>query len=127
MRLLVDENVGGGVVRLLQEAGHDVVAVKDIMGGAPDADVLGHAQHEQRVLITFDKDFGELAVRLGRSAAAGVILLRLPMANPAVVAIRICAVVGSRDDWTNHYAVVDERKIRLRPLPPARGREQAGD
>jgi predicted nuclease of predicted toxin-antitoxin system len=61
MRLLADENISGSVVQALRDRGHDVLAVNESMRGAEDTAILSQAQAESRLVITQDKDFGELA------------------------------------------------------------------
>lgn len=75
MRWIVNENVSGTVFRTMRERGHDVLSVKESLRGTGDSDILGRAQAEQRVLVTHDKDFGELAFRFGLPATSGVILV----------------------------------------------------
>jgi predicted nuclease of predicted toxin-antitoxin system len=70
---LVDESTGMAVVRHLRELGHDVLAVAETMPQANDVDILTRAAQEQRILITNDKDFGELVYRNGRSHS-GIVL-----------------------------------------------------
>ena len=65
MRLLANENFPLRAVEALRLAGEDVVWVRTESPGISDHDVLARAVSEDRVLITFDKDFGELAVRHG--------------------------------------------------------------
>ena len=77
MRFLANENVPGAVVAALREHGHDVFWIKESMRGAGDPIVLAHAQTERRVVVTLDKDFGELAFRSRLPAQSGVILIRL--------------------------------------------------
>ena len=57
MRFLADENFDTLVVKTLREAGHDVSWIRDIAPGAPDEEVWDHAVKENRILLTFDKDF----------------------------------------------------------------------
>jgi hypothetical protein len=76
MRFLVNEHIPPTAVRRLRELGHDVLSVKENMAGSADSAVLARAAVEQRVLVTFDKDFGELAFRSRLPAGCGVILLR---------------------------------------------------
>ncbi len=76
MRFLANENVPLASVRLLRAAGHDVVAVAEIIPGAPDDEVLRHAARDGLVVITFDGDYGELIYRLRRATPAGVVYLR---------------------------------------------------
>jgi predicted nuclease of predicted toxin-antitoxin system len=62
MNLLVNENIPTSVVQSLRARGHDVLAVKETMRGADDPTILARAQVERRLLVTQDKDFGELAL-----------------------------------------------------------------
>jgi predicted nuclease of predicted toxin-antitoxin system len=117
MRILANENVPGPVIGVLRERGHDVAAVKEIMPGASDHVVLQRAQSEARLIVTLDKDFGELAVRFGLSAKTGVILLRLGGSTPDADNARAVAAITSREDWAGHFAVVTDDRIRVRPLP----------
>lgn len=75
MTFLADESCAGPVIRALREAGHDVVAIVEVAKGATDEQVLERALSEKRVLITEDRDFGQLVYARGRSSA-GVILVR---------------------------------------------------
>lgn len=65
MRFLADENLPGLVVAALRERGQDVLWIKESMPGAADLVVLALAQAEERVVVTQDTDFGELAFRFG--------------------------------------------------------------
>ncbi len=76
MRFIVDKSTGQAVVQYLRDAGHDVQAVAEVMLQATDIDILKHAAAEDRIVITNDKDFGELVFRSGQ-AHAGVVLLCL--------------------------------------------------
>src|SRR5436190_21220585 len=80
MRFLVDESTGRKTCELLIEAGHDAVFVGDAMPGSADGVVLARAESENRILITDDKDFGELVLRLD-SPSTGVVLLRTSKSN----------------------------------------------
>ena len=117
MRILANENFPGPVVRALRELGHDVLWVKELMRGAGDAEVLSRAQAERRILATFDRDFGELAFRFGLPAECGIILIRLRGTSPETDNSRAIAALTSRTDWAGHFAVVQDDRIRLRPLP----------
>jgi predicted nuclease of predicted toxin-antitoxin system len=75
------------------------------------------AQKENRILITFDKDFGELAFRYGLSARNGIILFRMRVSSPMKIAQAAVAALESRDDWSGKFGVVEETRIRLTRLP----------
>ena len=70
MRLLANENFPGPAVDALRAAGHDVLWARLDMPGADDPTILGRAQHEQRIVLTFDKDFGDLAFTMGSRQSA---------------------------------------------------------
>ena len=76
MRLLADESVDAMVVETVRTEGHDTVYVAEISPSIQDDEVLSDADRRQALLITADKDFGELVYRQHR-IHAGVILLRL--------------------------------------------------
>jgi predicted nuclease of predicted toxin-antitoxin system len=118
MRLLADENLPGTVIVELRARGHDVLAVKESMRGEADTDILARAQAESRVVLTQDKDFGELAFRVGLPASCGVILFRLAGTDRDADIRRLLAVVDSRTDWSGVFAVASEKRIRVRALPP---------
>jgi predicted nuclease of predicted toxin-antitoxin system len=117
MRWIVNENVAGMVIRSLRDRGHDVLSVKETMRGAGDPEILARAQAEERIVVTHDKDFGELAFRYGLPARSGVVLFRLSGAGPESDARRILEVLETDVDWTGHFAVVTDDRIRIRPLP----------
>src|SRR5579864_6327074 len=75
MNFVADESCAGPVIRALRESGHDVLAIAEVAKGTPDELVLARALEGKRVLITEDRDFGELVFARGRSSA-GVILVR---------------------------------------------------
>jgi predicted nuclease of predicted toxin-antitoxin system len=117
VRILANENVPGPVVRALREQGHDVAWVNEGSRGAADDAVLAQARIEGRLLLTFDKDFGEMTYRQGLPPASGIILCRLSGPSPEEDNARAVAALTSRDDWAGHFAVIEDDRIRLRPLP----------
>lgn len=121
MRFLADENVPGSVVSALRLRGHDVFWIRESMPGAHDAFVLEFAQRERRGIVTADTDFGELAFRWGLPAQCGIVLIRVDWANPEADNRAIDGALGSRDDWTGLFAVVERDRVRVRPLPPSAG------
>jgi predicted nuclease of predicted toxin-antitoxin system len=104
-------------VSRLRQRGHDVLWIRDTIPGSSDSDVIARARSEQRLLITFDKDFGELVFRKGANAAHGVVLFRISQPSSMVVSERIASVLDSRNDWFGCFSVVDDSTIRMRPLP----------
>lgn len=121
--ILADENIVSAVVVGLRADGWDVVWIAEVAPSIEDADVLARAAREGRVLLTDDKDFGELVVREGR-AHRGVVLLRLHGMPPAERAVLVSRVFGSlMDEIRGNFAVVHrDGAVRIRwSGEPARG------
>lgn len=118
MRFLLNENMSRTVIRTLRERGHDVLSAKESLQGLPDEDVLARAQQERRLVVTQDKDFGELAFRARLLADCGVILFRLAGANPDQDNRRVLEVLESTTEWVGQFAVVTKHQVRIRALPP---------
>jgi predicted nuclease of predicted toxin-antitoxin system len=100
-----------------------VCSVKESMRGASDVEVLQRAQDEQRVVVTQDKGFGELAFRFGLPASCGVILLRLSGDDPATDNRLVIEVLEARKDWAGRFVVVTDTHTRIRRLPLTGGGE----
>ena len=117
MRILADENISRGVVQALIEAGHDTVAIADVSPAAPDDNVLDMAVREERVLLTFDSDFGRMIFAEGFAAPRAVIYLRSPPPSPAEAITRILRVASADAPTIDGYFVSIDRTARYHPLP----------
>ena len=117
MRILANENLPGDAVAALRRKGHDVAWVRVDAPGSSDRQVLERARAKDRILITFDKDFGELAFRARLPASSGIIMLRISAPSAAQVGRAVAAALESRSDWAGHFAVVEDDRIRMTPLP----------
>jgi predicted nuclease of predicted toxin-antitoxin system len=116
VRFLANENFPGDAVAALRNDGHDVVWVRTDAPGASDQEVLARAQRERRILLTFDKDFGELAWRASLPAESGVVLFRIPMPVPGRVGETLASILTTRQDWQGSFAVVEPGRVRIRRL-----------
>lgn len=101
----------------LRDHGCDVAWVRTDCPGITDHEVLSCAQAGDRILLTFDKDFGELAYRSGFPASAGIILFRISLRSPSAVARIAVTALTSRSDWQGHFSIVEANRIRMTPLP----------
>ena len=115
MRFIVDESTGSAVVESLRNAGHDVLAVSEAMPQADDPDILARARSEGRILVTNDKDFGDLVFRSGQSHH-GVVLLRLHDESP-INRVRVMKdLLGQYSGrLADHFTVATETSVRIRP------------
>jgi predicted nuclease of predicted toxin-antitoxin system len=118
MKLLADENFPRPAVTALRELGLDVSWVAEATPGAAGEEVLAECIRASRTLLTFDKDFGELAYRQGLPSECGVILFRITPQTPNEVAALAVAALQSRPSWTGSFSVVTRKSIRVRRLPP---------
>ena len=116
MKLAADECCDALLVAVLRRDGHDVWYVMESARGMDDQSILRQAAEDERVLVTEDKDFGELVVRLGLPAY-GIVLLRIEPADSDAKLVRLREVLdkhGAR--LAGSFAVVDRWKTRFRPL-----------
>ncbi len=114
MKFIVDESTGMSVVNYLRGQGHDVLAVAEDMPQADDMDILARAVPEERILITNDKDFGELIFRTGRTHA-GVLLLRLRDESSVNRVHTVKAVLEQHANrLAGRFIVATESGVRIR-------------
>lgn len=114
MNFLADENIERSLVEQLREAGHDVLYSADFEPGANDAFVLATANKHSAILITDDKDFGELVFRQ-RLIHAGVMLLRLSgLSIESKTSILIEVVDDHAADLPGKFTVITPGSLRMR-------------
>ena len=114
MKLLLDTCVWGGAKAELLAAGHDVLWTGDLAQDPGDEDLLAQAHREQRVLITLDKDFGELAIRRSLPHSGIVRLVNIGARQQGAVCQHVLARYG--DELTRGAIVtVEAGRVRIRP------------
>ena len=119
-QFILDENMPPAIAVLLNDQGHDAIAVSQIAPRTPDHDVLAWAVRENRILATFDTDFGDLIYARGLPAPPAVALFRLgDMPVTAIIRVGARALSAERD-WTGYFWVITETSVRRRPLPVQR-------
>lgn len=121
MRLLVNENIPPASVGLMREAGHDVVAVSERSPGIPDDEVMRLARDEARIIITCDRDYGELVYRRRLPAPAGVLYLRFLPASPREPADYLARLIADGITLEGKFTTGDREQIRQRPLAREQG------
>lgn len=114
MTFVADESVDFGIIKLLRNHGHQIVSIAEKCPGITDAHVLQIAHAEKAILITEDKDFGELTFRL-RKYHCGIVLIRLadlPRSKRLSVASETIHIY--KDQLSNHFAVLTSRGLRIK-------------
>ena len=116
MRFLADECCDASLVAALRREGHDVVYAVESLAGTTDEELLDRAYVEGRVVITEDKDFGELVYRLGRPAA-GIVLLRFDVLDRGFKVPRLQdLLLHEQHRLPGSFVVLELDKVRIRPL-----------
>ncbi len=116
MHLLANENFPLDAVEALRADGHDVAWIREDSRGISDDKVLLRAQEENRIVVTFDKDFGELAFRSKLPPQSGEILFRITPISPQYIAQVAVQALASRDNWAGHFSVIEDNRIRMTSL-----------
>jgi predicted nuclease of predicted toxin-antitoxin system len=114
MKLLADENIDRSLIDVLRAAGHQVIAVAEMQPGIPDEQVLHEANTEAAMLLTEDKDFGELAFRQFL-IHHGVILIRLSgMGGSSKSSILLDLLDKHADELPGTFTVISPGMVRIR-------------
>jgi predicted nuclease of predicted toxin-antitoxin system len=117
MRFLADENFPLASVHHLRSHGLDVAAMAEDAAGSPDTEVLARATSKGRLLLTFDRDFGDLIFRQAWPPPPGLVYCRFaPMTpvEPGEVVLRLLAI--QQFELEGQLTVVERTNIRQRPL-----------
>jgi predicted nuclease of predicted toxin-antitoxin system len=114
LRLLVDTSLGLSLEDCVRNSGHDAAFVRDIDPRLPDSAILGLAVRDQRMVVTMDKDSGELVYRAGRGHH-GVLLLRMQDQSAAASAPIVARLLEDYCEMLeNHFAVYQGGRLRIR-------------
>ncbi len=124
MRFLADECCDAGLVDALRGDGHDVLYAAELLRGVTDEVLLPCAFSEGRVLLTEDKDFGELVHRL-REPTHGIVLLRFDIADRALKTPRLRHLLRQQGErLIGAFVVLQADKVRIRMLPQGGAHQQ---
>jgi predicted nuclease of predicted toxin-antitoxin system len=114
VKIVADESVDKQIVDRLRVNGHDVVFIAELAPGIDDETVLGHSRQANAILLTADKDFGELVFRQ-HLLHSGVLLIRLAGLNPNLKADLVATTFEQHgDELSAGFAVLSRRALRLR-------------
>lgn len=116
VKLLTNENIPLASILLLQKSGFDVLSASQEFPGVPDEVVLSRARKDERVLVTFDRDYGELIFHRQLPVPPAVIYLRFIPENPEQVA-EVLQQVLSQTEVAGYFVVADRDRLRRRRLP----------
>jgi predicted nuclease of predicted toxin-antitoxin system len=116
VRWLIDECVDAGLAALLRASGHDVVYMSDVAPRSADPEVMDLADQENRLLLTEDKDFGDLVFRQARPVP-GIVLVRIDPSRRLLKGPRLLAAIDRFGEALfGRYTVIEDARFRSRPL-----------
>ncbi len=114
MKFIADANVDKPIVEHLRKDGHDVLYVMEMEQSISDDEVILQANHESALLLTADKDFGELVFRQNR-IVHGVVLIRLAGLSPQKKAEVVSIAVQERAiELPQNFTVITPGAVRIR-------------
>lgn len=116
LKLLVNENFPAPSVARLRDSGYDVLAIAERKPGLADTDVLALARQQNRWLVTFDTDYGELLFSRHLPPPPAVLLLRERHYSPAEPAQWVETLLRSPAELAGSFCVITRNSIRRRPL-----------
>jgi predicted nuclease of predicted toxin-antitoxin system len=117
MRFIFDQSTDRRLAPVLRQWGHEVTVVAaDYPASLPDDEVLAIAYREQRILVTEDRDFGELVFR-HRLPHSGVVYLRLPPMGLVTKISHLTRLLEEHPGRFDQFLVVSERGVRIRLTP----------
>ena len=117
VRLLANENFPLPSVEVLRAAGHDVLAISECASQASDQEVLAIAVEQNRWILTFDRDYGELVFTRGLAHPPSIILLRLESYRPEQPGELLLRLFNEKLSFAGSFVVVETGRLRKRPLP----------
>ena len=117
MKLVADESVEGQVVSALRDAGYSVHFIAETSPAIADNEVLAIAYREQALLITADKDFGDLVYRQ-RRPHSGVLLMRVSENQAENAAVTLAAIQQHGTQMLHRFSVLSDGMLRIRNDTP---------
>jgi predicted nuclease of predicted toxin-antitoxin system len=121
MRLLADENFPRPTVDSLRKEGHDVVWVRTDCPGLADGRLIERAEADNRLILTLDNDFRQLALqRADGLQHSGVILFRAHPAVPENLRPLVFVMLRAEREWIGHVSIVTKDGIEMIPTRGSR-------
>ena len=114
MKLLADENLDNEIILQLRKLDFDIVSVREFFSGYDDFNVLKISFNENRILITEDKDFGELVNKYDQNHC-GIILLRLQdLSRKDKINLTVDSIKKYINEFPLNFTVITSKSIRIK-------------
>lgn len=110
---LADENIPLYVVKQLRKEGYKIISVAEEFAGSSDEEILKLSSRNKWVIITFDKDFGELIYKQKPSKPYGIILLRVTPKSPEyILQLLKWLLLQVNISFEGNFVVMNKDKVR---------------
>jgi predicted nuclease of predicted toxin-antitoxin system len=117
MIFLANENFPFPSIRLLRDSSYRVISIIEEMPGVKDRDVLKKANQENLIILTFDRDYGELIYRYNLPVPYGLLYFRFDPDTPEEPAIILLNILHENHlPLISMFTTVERDRIRQRPL-----------
>jgi len=117
MDFLANENFPLFSINLLRNSGHNVVGIIEEKPGSKDIDILEKAHREKRIILTFDRDYGELIYKHRSVTPSGIIYFRFNPSSPEEPARILLSILReSKISIVGKFTVVERDRVRQRTL-----------
>ena len=117
MKFLANENIPLDSVHVLRRAGHHVVSISEEHAGMKDIDVLKMAVKDRSIILTFDRDYGELIFKYPKSIPEGLVYFRFSPATSEALALILLRILKQENiPLLKHFTIIEEGRIRQRTL-----------
>lgn len=115
MKFLANENFAKASVLRLRKMGYDITSIGEDDPGVTDSSVMATAEKEQRLILTFDRDYGELIFKYNHKPEQGVLYLRLSAFSPEEPASIVHELLTTiKIETQRRLTVYDGQTIRQR-------------
>lgn len=117
MIFLADENFPFTSIKILRNSGYEVISVREIMPGVKDINILKKAQDERLIILTFDRDFGELVFKDKMAIPGGLVYFRIKHIKPDEPAVIILDLINTKEFLIeDNFTVIQRLRIRQRKM-----------
>ncbi len=118
LQFLANENIPLPSITQLRLDGYDVASITERYPGITDEEVLRIAVAESRIVLTFDRDYGELIFSQAMPCPPGLVYLRITPRDPLeAAALLVTLIKRNPRDLFGHFIVLERDNFRRRPLP----------
>jgi len=115
MKFLANENFPLPSITILRQAGYNISSVSESHSGVSDYEVIRIAQEEDSIILTFDKDYGEIIYQHGLENPPAVIFFRFKGGNPEIAGHLLLDMIVNRNlEFKRKFSVIEKESVRQR-------------